>query len=108
MARVRPAPRMIPKPSEEKGNFPDAIKKILMHTNNPIEPTRMKKLESLRMPCPFGCKINDVAKYNKKDNNYVYHTLRTHPDYGICLFPDKRFIFRGALVAAEQAAKLFC
>src|SRR3989304_3483339 len=107
MARVRPAPRMIPKPSEEKGNFPDAIKKILMHTNNPIEPTRMKKLESLRMPCPFGCKINDITKKNKEDNNYVYHTLRTHPAYGICLFPNQSLIFCRTFEPAEQAAKLF-
>src|SRR3972149_8816230 len=107
MARVSPAPRMIPKPSEEKGSFPDAMRKILMHTNNPIEPTRMKKLESLRMPCPSGGKINDVTKYNKEDDNYVYHTLGTHPAYGVCPFPDQSLIFSSAFEPAEQAAKLF-
>src|SRR3990167_180601 len=93
MARVSPAPRMIPKPSEEKGNFPDAIKKMLTQANKPIVPTRMKKLESLRMLCPSGCKVDDVAKYDKKNNDYVYYALRTHSAYSICLFPDQRLIF---------------
>ena len=76
-------------------------------SNNPIEPTRMKKLESLRTPCPSGCKINDVTKYNKEDDNYVYHALGAHPAYGICLFPDQRLIFCRTLESAEQATKLF-
>src|SRR5574341_550055 len=107
MARVSPAPRIIPNPSELKGSFPHAIKTILTQTNKPIEPTRTIKLESLRMPCPSGCKVDDVTKDDKENNNHMYHALGAHPTDGICLFLDQCLIFRSAFESAEQAVKLF-
>ena len=56
MARVIPAPRMIPKPSEEKGSLPNAIKMMLTNTNNPTVPIRIKSL------CPYAFRTPDLLE----------------------------------------------